>query len=55
VKVWELIEQLHRLNLPDATVYANINGGYDEYGGYVQRIHADTHRKDGQVTLEAKP
>jgi hypothetical protein len=40
MKVWEVIEQLQRLNLPDADVYVYVNGGFAE---------------DGDVTLEAKP
>jgi hypothetical protein len=55
VTVRELIAQLQRLGLPDATVYATVNGGYDEYGGFVRRVHADTHSRDGHVTIEAKP
>jgi hypothetical protein len=55
MKVRELIEQLHRLNLPDAEVYAQLNGGRDEYGGFVYRVHADSADRDGDVTLEARP
>ena len=55
MKVWEVIEQLQRLNLPDADVYVYVNGGYDEYGGHVRRVHADTYKEDGDVTLEARP
>lgn len=55
VKVWQVIEQLQRLNLPDADVYVQVNGGYDEYGGFVTRVHAESYSKDGDVTLEARP
>jgi hypothetical protein len=27
----------------------------DQSGGFVRRVHADTHSRDGHVTLEAKP
>lgn len=55
VKVWELIDQLQRLNLPQADVYARVNGGDDEYGGFVYRVHSENYGRDGDVTLEARP
>jgi len=55
MKVWELLQQLEALHRPDADVWVQVNGRTDEYGGYVYRVHTDSVRTDGDVTLEARP
>jgi hypothetical protein len=55
MKVRELLQQLESLQRPDADVWVQVNGGSDEYGGYVYRVHIESFRTDGDVTLEARP